>query len=108
MISKDTAYKAWCAYREIEVAEGLLAHLEEAAKGREVPDLRDSFGRRVHGLQLGVPSGDSGHRLYDVSPALAVAVLRAHVAEQQAVLAAIDAQISAGAKVGPEPEKEAA
>lgn len=53
-ISKETAIDIAMAYREIETAEGLLAEITDTI-GRNPPDIRDAFGRRQDGLQLGVP-----------------------------------------------------
>lgn len=91
MIGKQTALDIWKAYQEIEVGEDLLKTLEEASARSEPPDLRDHFGR-PRGLQLGVPSGDNGHRLFDVHPSLAKAVIRAHIASKQAELQALNVQ----------------
>lgn len=93
MITQETAALIWTAYREIEAAERLLADMkaERDKPGFEAidktqPTLRDAFGRRRH-LQLGIPSGESGHRVFDVSPVLADSVLRAHIESKRAELA---------------------
>ena len=49
---------------------------------KTAPTLKDAFGRRRH-LQLGIPSGENSHRLFDVPPPLAESVIRAHLAEQR-------------------------
>lgn len=79
-ISKDTAMDIALAYREIEVAEKLLAEIDEAAERREKPDMRDAFGRMTEGLQLGVPSGNSSHRLFNVPWSLARPIIETHIA----------------------------
>ncbi len=61
MITQKTSADIWSAYREIEAAEKLLSEVE-----RERP-----FGDRdkhAPTLKLGIPSGDSAHRIYDVAP----------------------------------------
>ncbi|WP_111429719.1 hypothetical protein [Rhodobacteraceae bacterium DSL-40] len=63
------------AWREIEVAGEMLETLKKARKEQAVPDIRDAFGRLRGGLQLGVPSGSNGHRLYDVPWSLAETVI---------------------------------
>lgn len=90
MITAETAIAIAYAYREIETAEKLLAEIEETMKGyrHEPPDIRDAFGRRVDGLQLGVPSGSNGHRLFNVNWMLARPIIMAHIANQKAVVAA--------------------
>ena len=89
MISRQTAMDIALAYREIETAEKLLAEITEAIDKRETPDIRDGFGRHVGGLQLGVPSGSSGHRLFDVPWSLAKPVIQAHIAHHRAMIAAL-------------------
>jgi len=91
MITQSTASAIWCAYREIESAEKLLADMvEERAKpfadrDKFAPTLKDAFGKR-RGLQMGIPCGQDGHRIYDVNPELAESVLRAHIAKKQVEL----------------------
>lgn len=88
MITKQTAYDIWIAYDEIAKGEKLLADMEEQRQRGEAINLRDSFGR-PRPLQLGIPSGDNAHRLFDVQPALAVEVIKAHIANKRAELASI-------------------
>jgi len=89
MITKETAHQITMAYREIEVGEKLLADIKKALRNREGPDIRDVFGRRQGGLQLGVPSGESGHRLFDLEWSLACPIIEAHIARQRAIVAAL-------------------
>jgi hypothetical protein len=89
MISKETCEAIWNAYREIEVGEKLLADMKEV-QGRSIQDkhapcLKDAFGQRRH-LQLGIPSGENGHRLMQVSPTLAESVIRVHIENKRAEL----------------------
>ena len=91
MIAKQTAEAIWAAYRELETAEKLLADLESertkpfAETDKHAPTLADAFGRKKH-LQLGVPCGQNGHRLFDVAPELAESVIRAHIAKMGVAL----------------------
>lgn len=90
MISQETAEMIWCAYREIRAAKLVLEDMEKArSDGGEDEEyaatLKDAFGHRRL-LQLGVPSGQSGHRLYGVAPRLAESVIKAHIAESEAEL----------------------
>lgn len=72
------------AYREVETAEELLGKVMEALNRREMPDIRDAFGRRAGGLQLGVPSGENSQRMFDVPWSLAKPIIEAHIANQRA------------------------
>lgn len=89
MISKETASKIYCAYREIEVAEKLLEDIAKVSSvydaDKNAPTIEDLFGRRRH-FQIGIPSGESGHRLYDVRPELAVSCIRAHIGNKKSEL----------------------
>jgi hypothetical protein len=82
-ITKETATDIALAYREIERAQELLEKVEGALSKRELPDLRDAFGRQHGGLQLGVPSGQSGHTIYNVPWNLCGPILRAHIAHHR-------------------------
>ena len=88
-ISLETALGIATAYREIEVAEKLLADINETIARREPPDIRDAFGRRVGGLELGVPSGDNGRRLFNVPWELARPIIETHIAQRKSVIAAL-------------------
>lgn len=89
MIGFETAREIAFAYREVETAEKLLAEITDALNRRETPDLRDAFGRHQNGLQLGVPSGSNGHRLFNVPWPLARPIIEAHIAQQRAIIAAL-------------------
>lgn len=94
MLSDETLERIWHCKREIKAGEKLLEDMEIVRKHEEErmnklsatePTLNDAFGRRQH-LQLGIPSGENGHRLFQVSPKLAESVIRAHIANKQAEL----------------------
>ncbi|ANC85441.1 MULTISPECIES: hypothetical protein [Sphingomonas] len=89
MISFETARDLAYAYREVETADKLLAELAEAKTRYKAPDIRDAFGRQQDGLQLGVPSGDSSRRMYNVAWELAVPIVEAHRAASNAKIAAL-------------------
>lgn len=89
MIEAETARAIALAYRELEVAEKLLTEINDALKSRTAPDIRDVFGRHVGGLELGVPSGENGRRLFNVPWTLARPVIEAHIAQQKANIAAL-------------------
>lgn len=100
MITKETAMDIALAYREIETATKLLAEITESLGRRAMPDIRDAFGRPQGGLQLGVPSGENGHRLFNVPWPLAKGVIEAHIAQQKAIIASLQekARIELGAE----------
>lgn len=91
MITAETAWAIAIAHREVETAEKLLAEITDTISRRvgDPPDIRDAFGRRQEGLQLGVPSGSNGHRLFNVPWTLAKPVIEAHIANQKAMIAAL-------------------
>lgn len=88
-ISKETAMDIALAYREVETAHALLSEITEAMNRRDAPDIRDAFGRHQNGLQLCVPSGNNGHRLFNVPWSLARPIIETHIANQQAIIAAL-------------------
>jgi hypothetical protein len=89
-ISKQTAMDIALAYREIETGEKLLADVREASASHGRPtDIRDIFGRVRNGLQLGVPSGESGHRLFNVPYSLAIPVIETHIAHHRSIIAVL-------------------
>jgi len=83
VISKQTARDIWIAYDEIEKATKLLAFMQKAIEDGTEPTPRNAFGA-TRALQLGVPSGDNCHQLFDVQPRLALAIIKAHIADKQA------------------------
>lgn len=93
MLTKGTAAKIWGCYREIEAGEELLKDMEELKKRYPYDEyaskLKDAFGRGQD-LQLGIPSGENSHRLIGVKPELAQAIIRAHIKEKMAKLAALN------------------
>lgn len=90
MISRETAYSILHAHQEIAAAEKLLADMADTLGQNTAPDIRDAFGHRQRGLQLGVPSGENGHRLFNVQWSLARPVIEAHIAQQRAALVALN------------------
>jgi len=94
MISNETLERLWHCKREIAAGEKLLEDMAEVRKrederintlSRTEPTLKDAFGRRRQ-LQLGIPSGENGHRIFDVAPQLAESIIRAHIANKTAEL----------------------
>ena len=93
IIQQDTAILIWQCYREIMAAEKLLKDMEELKK--KYPNdpharyLKDAFGC-AQDLQLGIPSGENSHRLFNVSSVLAKSVIVAHIANKKAELIKIN------------------
>ena len=87
-ISAETAIAIARAHREIEAATELLNKVEEARRNHSEPDIRDAFGR-MRGCQLGVPSGESSHRILDLSWSLALPIIQAHISEKRAAVTAL-------------------
>ena len=103
MITQGTAARIWTCYREIAAAEKLLGDLESERKANRgddhPPSLSDAFGRKRQ-LQLGVPSGEDGHRLFGVPVELAVSVIKAHIAAQRATLVEANEQAKIELNIG--------
>ena len=89
MISEETIQRIWSCRREIKVGTKLLAEMKEIAdqikKDGSAERIRDAFGRE-RDLQLGIPMGEGSHRLLNVSPALSVYIIKAHIANKEAEL----------------------
>jgi hypothetical protein len=96
-VSMDVAYRIWSAHREIEVAQKLYDEMKGELERGANPTPRDVFGRRRN-LSLGVPSGNDGQRLFDVSPRLALSIIEAHIAEKRHELT--EASIAARVEMG--------
>lgn len=91
-VSKETSTAIAMAWREIEAAEGLLADIADTRSRNEAPDIRDAFGQRQDGLQLGVPSGQNRHRLFNVPWPLCKPIIEAHIAAQRGLIAVLSAK----------------
>jgi hypothetical protein len=87
MITKETCAKILNCYREIENAQGLIKNMAETIRAdkEKKPDLFNAFGERK-GLELGVPFGNSAHRLYNVSIDLGVKIIEDHIKTNEAKL----------------------
>jgi hypothetical protein len=102
MISNETATDMAVIYRDIKAAETLLADVKDAIDKFKQIDIRDVFGRNHHSLQLGIPSGDSGHRIMHVPYQLAIPIIEATIASHHARLKALNekarAELEGGAQ----------
>lgn len=95
MISRETATDIAVLHRDIEAAEKLLAEVKAAIDRMHQVDIRDVFGRRQYRLQLGVPSGNDGHRILHVPYELAIPVIEATIANHHAALRALGVKAKA-------------
>lgn len=90
-LEQKTCERIWKCHREIETAEHLLSEMEKLRKEAEsnrdphVKGIDDAFGY-PRDLQLGIPSGHNSSRLFNVSPVLALSVIKAHISNQKADL----------------------
>jgi hypothetical protein len=93
MITQKTAADLWHCYREIEAGKQLLQDMEKVEgdnPGRKHEQhLKDAFGLK-QGLHLGIPMGEKGHQLFDLSPKLALSVIRAHIAQKKQELVEVN------------------
>jgi hypothetical protein len=100
MITEQTAVDIALAYREIAHGEKLLEEVKATRDRFQGTDIRDAFGRRADGLELGVPSGDNSKRLFQVKWSLAEPVIEAHIADKRSQLAALmikaEAELASG------------
>lgn len=89
MITQETAARIWECYREIDTSKKLLDKIEEDIKNHKVDPyaqkVKDCFRGRQD-FQLGVPSGETGHSLYNVPANLAKSIIVAHCAAKNAEL----------------------
>lgn len=90
MISKETSTDIAVSYKEIEVAEKLLADVRTAIDSVRQVDIRDAFGRPRHSLELGIPSGDNARRLLHVPYQLAIPIIEATIAQHRAKLSLLN------------------
>ena len=88
VLTKETAARIGWAYSEIEAAEELIKTIDNGRQRGEEPDFRDTFGRQ-RGLQLGVPSGTSSHRMVNINKDLAKIVIEAHISDKRSELEAL-------------------
>jgi hypothetical protein len=91
MITKATAAKIWNAYQEIDNAKKLMTEIEEVNKqqAREQNPRDASGGRR--GYQMGVPSGNDSHRIFQVRPDLGNMIILEHIKDKEKELIELDA-----------------
>lgn len=86
-VSMETAKAIAFAHREIETARKLLEDVDAAMSKSsfDQKDIRDAFGRRHDGLQLGVPRG-GGHQIFNVPFTMCRPIIEAHIANQETII----------------------
>lgn len=89
MISNQTIERIWRCQREINVAKAMLDEMEKLSASKKsdgsAQRIKDAFGYEQN-LRLGIPCGKDSHQLVDVSPILAVSIIKAHIAFKEAEL----------------------
>jgi hypothetical protein len=89
LIKKETLEKMWSCYREIAACNKLLEDIAEVKKNDHFKQfegkLKNAFGERQE-FQLGVPCGESAHRIFGLSSDLAVSIITSHKAKMEALL----------------------
>ena len=91
MIEKETARRIWNCYQEIESSKELVVNIKSHIDNDEEPTPRDCFGKRGN-YELGVPTNNHTHRIYDVNPRLALSVVKAHMANKTNELVELNEQ----------------
>ena len=82
MITKETCSKIWTCHNQIENCKKLITDMKEVLEKSGDEKLIDAFGRKK-GLELGVPCGDSGHRIFNVRIDLAMLIINAHIVDNE-------------------------
>lgn len=99
MISKETCQKIWHCHREIEAGNQLIEVVNQVIKKSNDCKVANALARSVEntwgggrGVEMQVPSNESGSSksIYNVSPELALAVIKAHIANKTAELAELN------------------
>ena len=81
LISEKTAHAILMSYHSIRVGKKLLADIEKVLE-ESPPSFHDDF-RTIRRITMGVPSGSNSERILDVPTNLAVAVIKATIAEHE-------------------------
>ena len=85
MISKETCRQIWSCYDAIEKGHKLISDMKIELERTGDERIIDAFGRKK-GLELGVPSGDSGHRIFNVRIDLGIQIIEANIKDNEAEL----------------------
>jgi hypothetical protein len=89
MLTQKTAAALYNCHQQIINAEKLLTETRKIVD-REETTLRDAFGRNVGTLELGVPSGGGGHRIFNVDFDLAAIIIEGQVEKYKIQLKALN------------------
>jgi hypothetical protein len=82
MITKKTCFDIWNCYEAIDRCKKLITDMKEQLDKTGDERLIDAFGRKK-GLELGIPCGDSGHRIFNVRIDLAVKIIEANIKDNE-------------------------
>lgn len=82
MITQETCSKIWTCHNQIANCKKLIADMKKELEKTGSEKLIDAFGRK-QGLELGVPCGDSGHRLFNIRIDLAMGIIDAHILDNE-------------------------
>ena len=85
MINKETAAKIFNCHNQIEHSKILLEEMKKCKLETGEVKLEDAFGGR-RDLELGVPSGRSGHRILNVEWSLGMKIIKQHIKDQKKLL----------------------
>lgn len=90
MLTQKTAAALHNCHQQIINAETLLKETRKEMESSGESKLIDAFGRRSRSLELGVPSGSSGHRIFQVDFELAAIIIEAQVEKYKQQLKALN------------------
>jgi len=82
MITKEIARLIHNCYTEIESAEKMIEELQKSLNDKGEFELKDNWGNS-RGLELHVPTSQSGHSIKRVPMSLALNVIKLHVITQE-------------------------
>lgn len=82
MITKETALKIYGCHREILETQKLINDLEKEFKGKKQNTSIDLI-KIYRRLNMDIPKGGNGGRLFDVNPVMAIKILKDHLLIKQ-------------------------
>lgn len=82
MITKKTASEIWTCQDGIEKCHKLITDMKKELEKTGDERLIDAFGRK-RGLELGIPSGESGHIIFNVRIDLAMKIIEANIEDNE-------------------------
>lgn len=90
MLTQITAAAIHNCHQQIANAKTLLTETRKEVEREGDSKLIDNFGRQARSLQLGVPSGQSGHRILNVDFDLAAIIIEAQILKYEQQLVALN------------------